>query len=213
MALYYDLPVYRDVYRLILKIFEYTKDFPREYKYSFGQDLKHDSIVLVRSIYRANKAKSKTEYLEVFLDDFEILKLEVRLCVDLKILPMKKQAEITGLMDGIGKQITGWRNAAEVNELRNIHPGEVLMEEFLIPLEISAYRLSKDIGIPQTRISGIVKGKRRVTADTALRLSQYFGNSAKFWLGLQDDYDLEEGMQIKREAIHSILRYKSSMMA
>jgi 23S rRNA-intervening sequence protein len=58
MALYYDLPVYRDVYRLILKIFEFTKDFPREYKYSLGQDLKHDSIVLVRSIYRANKAKS-----------------------------------------------------------------------------------------------------------------------------------------------------------
>jgi antitoxin HigA-1 len=77
----------------------------------------------------------------------------------------------------------------EMNELRNIHPGEVLMEEFLIPLEISAYRLSKDIGIPQTRISEIVKGKRRITADTALRLSQYFGNSAKFWLGLQDDYD------------------------
>jgi antitoxin HigA-1 len=101
----------------------------------------------------------------------------------------------------------------EMNELRNIHPGEVLMEEFLIPLEISAYRLSKEIGIPQTRISGIVKGTRRVTADTALRLSQYFGNSAKFWLGLQNDYDLEEGMQIKREAIHSILRYKSNVEA
>jgi len=101
----------------------------------------------------------------------------------------------------------------EMNDPRNIHPGEVLMEEFLIPLEISAYRLAKEIGIPQTRISGIVKGKRRVTADTALRLSQYFGNSAKFWLGLQDDYDLEEGMQIKREAIHSILRCKSSLMA
>ncbi|MBV5289062.1 MAG: HigA family addiction module antidote protein [Pelodictyon phaeoclathratiforme] len=99
----------------------------------------------------------------------------------------------------------------EMNELRNIHPGEVLMEEFLIPLEISAYRLSKDIGIPQTRISEIVKGKRRVTADTALRLSQYFGNSAKFWLGLQDDYDIEEGMQIKRADINSILRYKSNV--
>ncbi len=73
-----------------------------------------------------------------------------------------------------------------MNELRNIHPGEVLMEEFLIPLEISAYRLSKDIGIPQTRISEILKGRRRITADTALRLAQYFGNSAKFWLGLQD---------------------------
>ena len=85
------------------------------------------------------------------------------------------------------------------------------MDEFLIPLEISAYRLSKDIGIPQTRISEIVKGKRRITADTALRLSQYFGNSARFWLGLQDDYDIEEGMQIKRAEITSIPRYKSNV--
>ena len=84
-----------------------------------------------------------------------------------------------------------------MKKLKNIHPGEVLMEEFLIPLEISAYRLSKDIGIPQTSISEILKGNRRVTADTALRLSQYFGNSPKFWLGLQDDYDIEEGLKIK----------------
>jgi hypothetical protein len=111
MALYYDLPVYKDVYSLILKIFEYTRDFPREYKYTLGQDLKRDGIVLVRSIYRANKARDKTEHLEAFLDDFEILKLEVRLCVDLKILPMKKQAELAALIDGIGRQITGWRNA------------------------------------------------------------------------------------------------------
>jgi len=72
--------------------------------------MKRDAIVLVRSIYRANKAKSKTEYLEKFLDDFEILKLEIRLCVDTKILSIKKQSEIALLMDGIGKQITGWRN-------------------------------------------------------------------------------------------------------
>ena len=111
MALYYDLPVYRDVYRLILKIFEYTKEFSREYKYTLGQDLKRDSIVLIRSIYRANKAKSKTEYLEKFLDDFEILKLEIRLCVDMKILSIKKQSEIALLMESIRKQITGWRNA------------------------------------------------------------------------------------------------------
>ena len=76
--------------------------------------------------------------------------------------------------------------------LKNIHPGEVLMEEFLLPFNITAYRLSKDIDIPQTRISEIVKGNRRITADTALRLSKYLGTSAKFWLGLQDDYDLEE---------------------
>ena len=76
--------------------------------------------------------------------------------------------------------------------LKNIHPGEILLEEFLNPLEISAYKLSKDIDIPQTRISQIIRGSRRITADTALRLSKYFRNSPKFWLGLQDDYDLEE---------------------
>lgn len=77
-------------------------------------------------------------------------------------------------------------------QLRNIHPGEVLKEEFLDPMEITAYRLSKVTGIPQTRISEIIHGRRRVTADTALRLAKYFGTSARFWLGLQDDYDLEE---------------------
>tara|TARA_Y100000385_G_scaffold249176_1_gene270360 strand:- start:219 stop:449 length:231 start_codon:yes stop_codon:yes gene_type:complete len=74
MALYYDLPVFKEVYQLIMKIFEYTKDFPKEYKYTLGQDMKRDGIQLVRSIYRANKAKNKTEYLEQFLDDFEVLK-------------------------------------------------------------------------------------------------------------------------------------------
>lgn len=98
-----------------------------------------------------------------------------------------------------------------MKKLRNIHPGEVLMEEFLIPLEISAYKLSKDIGIPQTRTSEILKGNRRITADTALRLSQYFGNSAKFWLGLQDDFDIEEGMHIKKAEINSIIRYGSKV--
>jgi len=88
--------------------------------------------------------------------------------------------------------------------LKNIHPGEVLMEEFLLPLNITAYRLSKDIDIPQTRISEIVKGNRRITADTALRLSKYFGNSAKFWLGLQDDYDLEEEQTLKQKELESI---------
>jgi addiction module HigA family antidote len=72
-----------------------------------------------------------------------------------------------------------------MKKLRNIHPGEILQQEFLIPLGLSAYKLSKDIGIPQTRVSEIIKGNRRITADTALRLSKYFDNSAKFWLGLQ----------------------------
>ena len=88
--------------------------------------------------------------------------------------------------------------------LKNIHPGEILLEEFLIPLDVSAYRLAKDTFLPQTRISEIIKGRRRVTADTALRLSRFFGNSAKFWLGLQDDYDLEEENMAKRKELDKI---------
>ena len=69
------------------------------------------------------------------------------------------------------------------DRLNNIHPGEVLKEEFLEPLSITAYRLSKDTGIPQTRLSEIIRGRRRITAATALRLSKYFGVSPRFWLG------------------------------
>lgn len=89
-------------------------------------------------------------------------------------------------------------------KLKNIHPGEILQEEFLVPLDISAYKLAKDLGIPQTRISSILKGTRRITADTALRLSIYFGTSAKFWLGLQDDYDLEEERMEKGAELNAI---------
>lgn len=95
-----------------------------------------------------------------------------------------------------------------MSKLRNIHPGEVLLEEFLTPMEISAYRLSKDTFIPQTRISEIIKGRRRITADTALRLSKYFGTSAKFWLGLQDDFDIEEEKSIKQKELDSIVQAK-----
>ena len=94
-----------------------------------------------------------------------------------------------------------------MKKIKNIHPGEILLEEFLIPLEISAYRLSKDIAIPQTRISEIIKGNRRITADTALRLSKYFGNSAKFWLGLQDDFDIEEEKNLNKSALDAIKQY------
>ncbi|MCF8464898.1 MAG: HigA family addiction module antidote protein [Flavobacteriales bacterium] len=89
-------------------------------------------------------------------------------------------------------------------QLKNIHPGEVLKEEFLEPMGISAYRLSKETFIPQTRISQILKGQRRITADTALRLSRFFGTSAKFWLGLQDDYDIEEEQTLKESELNEI---------
>ncbi|HRI01035.1 MAG TPA: HigA family addiction module antitoxin [Saprospiraceae bacterium] len=87
-----------------------------------------------------------------------------------------------------------------MNKLKNIHPGEILEEEFLRPMDVTAYKLSQAIGVPQTRISQILKGKRRITADTALRLSKFFGTSSKFWLGLQNDFDIEEEMRnIKKE--------------
>ena len=103
-------------------------------------------------------------------------------------------------------------NSIKMAKLKNIHPGEVLVEEFLKPLNITAYRLAKDTEIPQTRVSEIVKGNRRITADTALRLSKYFGNSAKFWLGLQDDFDIEEEMAIKSASLKSI-KHKSTKVA
>ena len=91
-----------------------------------------------------------------------------------------------------------------MENLKNIHPGEVLKEEFLDPLGITAYRLSKDTFIPQSRVSEILKGNRRITADTALRLSKYLGTSAKFWLGLQDDYDLEDECSSKKQSLENI---------
>ncbi len=78
------------------------------------------------------------------------------------------------------------------DRLPNIHPGEILLEEFLKPLSLSQNRLARDLGVPPRRINEIVLGKRAVTADTALRLARYFGTSEKFWLGLQADFDLEE---------------------
>ena len=94
-----------------------------------------------------------------------------------------------------------------MKRLKNIHPGEILLEEFLIPLNISAYRLSKEISIPQTRISEIIKGNRRITADTALRFSKFFGNSAKFWLGLQDDFDIEAEKRQKQKDLNLIKQH------
>jgi antitoxin HigA-1 len=91
-----------------------------------------------------------------------------------------------------------------MEKLKNIHPGEVLKEEFLEPLNISAYRLAKETFLPQTRISEIIKGNRRITADTALRFAKFFNTSAKFWLGLQDDYDIEESERENKEILKNI---------
>ena len=79
---------------------------------------------------------------------------------------------------------------AKKRDIPPIHPGEILLEEFLVPMEISQYRLAKDISVPQRRIGEIVHGNRAISADTALRLGRYFGMEAQFWLNLQTRYDL-----------------------
>jgi len=89
-------------------------------------------------------------------------------------------------------------------KISNIHPGEILEEDFLKPLNISAYRLAKETHIPPTRISEILKHRRRISADTALRFSKYFGNSPDFWLGIQIEYDLREEQEKNKSDIDSI---------
>ena len=100
--------------------------------------------------------------------------------------------------------------SCKMKKLKNIHPGQVLREEFLLPLNITAYKLCKATLIPQTRISEILKGNRSITADTALRLSKYFGNSPNFWLGLQNDFDIEEELLQKGTDIKLIKRYSAN---
>lgn len=97
-----------------------------------------------------------------------------------------------------------------MEKLKNIHPGEILQEEFLIPMEISAYRLAKETFLPQTRIFEIIKGNRRITANTDLRLAKFFGTSANFWLGIQDDYDLEEERNQKNQEFNNIKPVKGN---
>lgn len=95
-----------------------------------------------------------------------------------------------------------------MKKLANIHPGEILEEEFLKPLKLSAYRLSKETNIPPTRISEIIHRRRRITADTALRLSKFFGNSEDFWLGIQAEYDLREQRKLIKGELKKIKTYE-----
>ena len=97
-----------------------------------------------------------------------------------------------------------------MERIPDVTPGEILKEEFLIPMNISAYKLSKDTNMPATRISEILKGRRKITADTALRLSTYFGNSADFWLGIQDEYDLRKERQKIEKELEKIPHYIAS---
>ncbi len=96
-----------------------------------------------------------------------------------------------------------------MKKIPNIHPGEILEEEFLQEFHISAYRLAKETKMPPTRVSEIIKGKRKITIDTALRLSKFFGTTPDFWLSLQMEYDLREEKSTKAQEINSIKSFKS----
>jgi antitoxin HigA-1 len=97
-----------------------------------------------------------------------------------------------------------------MERIPSITPGEILLEEFLIPMNITAYRLAKDTKVPATRISEILKGRRKISADTALRFSKYFGNSADFWLGIQDEFDLRKERIKIAEELKTIPQVKAS---
>jgi antitoxin HigA-1 len=91
-----------------------------------------------------------------------------------------------------------------------IHPGEILKDEFLDPMGISQYRLAKETGIPADRVGKIVHGERAISADTALRFSRFFGNTAAFWMNLQAQYDLEVAEQAAARALRSIKRWRAA---
>jgi addiction module HigA family antidote len=93
----------------------------------------------------------------------------------------------------------------EMDKLQNIHPGEILLEEFLRPMEISQTRLAQSIGVPPRRINEIVLGKRGITADTALRLAKVFGTSVQFWMGLQDEYELREARSVIKDQLERMM--------
>lgn len=94
-----------------------------------------------------------------------------------------------------------------MRKLANIHPGEILFEEFLKPMDISQNKVARDIGVPPRRINGIVHGNRAITADTAVRLAKYFKVSESFWMGLQSDYDIEEARRNLGRKLEQIPSY------
>lgn len=100
-----------------------------------------------------------------------------------------------------------------MKRIKNISPGEILSEEFLIPLNISQRKLADETNIPSGRVSEIIRGTKSITADTALRLSIFFGNSPKFWLGLQADFDIENAYLQRTEEFKQIRNYKKILTA
>lgn len=111
MALYYDLPIYKDAYQLLLQVFQLTRHFSREYKYTIGQDMKKDAMELVRCIFKANRTKEKLNHLQDMHEVLELFKLQMRVCVDMRLISPKQQSELYLLTDNIGRQLMGWKNS------------------------------------------------------------------------------------------------------
>lgn len=110
MVLYNQLPIYRDSYLLLVEIFQVTNKFSRDYKYTLGQDMKRDCLSLFRELHAANVfLEERKHHLDSFLAAFELLKIELRLCVDLNVLSVKRLAQMSLLMDSIAKQAQAWR--------------------------------------------------------------------------------------------------------
>jgi hypothetical protein len=105
------LPIYKETYNLVLNLFKLTKNFNREYKYTIGQEMKHSSMQMVQYIFKANSTKDKVLVLSDLSDCFEILKLQLRLCVDMRLISSQQHAEIWSSLDAIGRQLTGWKRA------------------------------------------------------------------------------------------------------
>jgi len=112
MALYYYLPVYKTSYDLLLGIFQLTKDFSREYKYTIGQDLKKATTEMILNIYRANRIARKKDTIQSARENIEVIRLYVRLLKDLKQINIKKLAHINELIESVSKQLTSWQNSS-----------------------------------------------------------------------------------------------------
>lgn len=112
--LYNQLPIYRDSYVLLTEIYQATNKFSRDVKYTLGQDMKRDALSLFRDLYGANMSpENRRQHLDKFLTSFELLKIEIRLCVDLNVLSIKKMAHLSLIMDSIAKQAQAWRRKGE----------------------------------------------------------------------------------------------------
>ena len=115
MALYYELPIYKACYQLLLELFSMTRNFTREYKYTIGQEMKNNAMHMVVFIFKANSSPDKTTNLLAMSDSFELLKLQLRLCIDMRLISPSRQAGVWEQLDIIGRQLTGWRKSSAVN--------------------------------------------------------------------------------------------------